>query len=123
MGLNMATQAPAPHHTTATATPAVPGVSALPSTPHAPPTPIGLHWPSLLVGLVLMVVLTVYPPLLTNAQGKADHTLAALLLVAMSTGLVNGVGFIPRWAVWRWLLSGWTCVAALALAAWLVLGR
>jgi predicted membrane protein len=79
----------------------------------------GLHWPSLLVGLVLMVVLTVYPPLLTNAHGKADHTLASVLLLAMSTGLVSGVGFVPRWWGWRWLFSGWTCAAALLLGGWM----
>jgi hypothetical protein len=29
------------------------------------------------------------------------------------------VGFVPRARVWRWLFSGWTCFAALALAGWL----
>ncbi len=93
-----------------------------PVPPDAPTSP-GLRWPSLLVGLGLMVVLTVYPPLLTTAEGKADHTLASVLLLAMSTGLVHGVGFVPRWWGWRWLFSGWTCGAALALATWLALGR
>jgi predicted membrane protein len=70
-----------------------------------------------------MVALTVYPPLLTNAKGQADHGLASVLLWAMSTGLIAGVGFVPRWWLWRWLFSGWSCTAALALGAWLVLGR
>jgi predicted membrane protein len=95
---------------------------ATPLAPDEPSSP-GLRWPSLLVGLVLMVVLTVYPPLLTNAKGQADHALAGVMLLAMSTGLVSGVGFVPRWWGWRWLFSGWTCAASLALAAWLVLGR
>lgn len=87
----------------------------------ATPTPAmpGLHLPSLLAGVVLMAVLTVYPPLLTTADGKADHTLASVLLLAMCAGLVRGVGFVPRWWGWRWLFSGWACTAALLLAAWL----
>ena len=60
---------------------------------------------SLLVGVGLMVVLTVYPPLLTTASGQADHTLASVLLFAMCAGLVKGVGFVPRW--WGWRLPGW----------------
>lgn len=79
----------------------------------------GLHWPSLLVGVGLMVVLTVYPPLLTTASGQADHTLASVLLFAMCAGLVKGVGFVPRWWGWRGLFSDWACTAALLLAAWL----
>lgn len=84
--------------------------------PDGQPAP-GLHGPSLLVGVVLMVVLTVYPPLLTTADGKADHTLASVLLFAMCAGLVRGVGFVPRQRVWRWLFSGWAWGAALLLAA------
>jgi len=87
--------------------------------PELAPAMPGLHWPSLLVGVGLMVVLTVYPPLLTTASGKADHTLASVLLFAMCAGLVKGVGFVPRWWGWRGLFSGWACTAALLLAAWL----
>jgi predicted membrane protein len=45
------------------------------------------------------------------------------LFWAMSSGFVRGVGFVPRARVWRWLFSGWTCAAALALAAALKLLR
>jgi len=78
----------------------------------------GLQWPTLLVGMALMVILTVYPPLLTDASGQADHTLASVMLFAMCAGLVRGVGFIPQWWVWRWLFSGRACLAALAWAVW-----
>lgn len=82
----------------------------------APPT-TRLHWPSLLVGLAIMLGGTAYPPLMANASGKADHTLASLFMLAMAAGFVRGVGFVPRWWGWRWLFSGWMCMAALALAA------
>ena len=69
--------------------------------------------------LAIMLVGRVYPLLFADASGKADHGLAMALFWAMSAGLVRGVGFVPRWALWRWLFSGWACCAGLALAAWL----
>lgn len=75
-----------------------------------------LHGPSLAAALLIMVGGTVYPPLLTNAQGKADHALLMLLMWSMSAGFVRGVGFRPRFTVWRWLFSGWACAAALLAA-------
>ena len=78
-----------------------------------------LSLPLLCVGLVLMLGLSLYPPLVTRADGKPDHLLLMLLGWAMAAGLVRGIGFIPRLAVWRWLLSGWACLGALvAAAAW-----
>ncbi|WP_454651089.1 cyd operon YbgE family protein [Bradyrhizobium liaoningense] len=78
-----------------------------------------IHLPCLLAALVIMISGTLYPPLLTDATGRADHPLASLALLAMSAGFVRGVGFAPRPILLRWLLSGWTClltgVAFLAL--------
>lgn len=39
--------------------------------------------------------------------------------MGVSAGLVRGVGFVPERALLRWRFSGWTCLAALVLAAWL----
>ena len=78
-----------------------------------------VHLPSLLVALAIMLVGSVYPLLFADAAGKADHGLAMALFWAMSAGLVRGVGFVPRWLLWRWLFSGWACCAGLLLAAWL----
>jgi predicted membrane protein len=75
-----------------------------------------LHLPSLAVGLVIMLAGTLYPPLMANAAGQADHGLAMLLFWAMSAGFVRGVGFVPRTAALQWLFSSWACGAALALA-------
>jgi predicted membrane protein len=92
-----------------------------PISPPASRHTFGLHLPTLLTGLTLMVVLTVYPPLLTDATGHADHTLASVMLFAMCAGLVRGVGFVPQWWVWRWLFSGRACLAALTWAVWQLL--
>jgi predicted membrane protein len=74
-----------------------------------------IHLPSLTVGLFIMVGGTVYPLLMANAAGRADHALALLLFWAMSAGFIRGVGFVPRAVVWRWLFSGWACALALGL--------
>jgi predicted membrane protein len=79
----------------------------------ARPGPPGLHGPSLLLGVALMLAGSVYPPLMTDAQGRADHGLAMLLLWAMCAGLVRGVGFVPRFWLWRALFSGWSSLLAL----------
>ncbi len=71
---------------------------------------------SLLIAIAIMLVCTLYPPLMVASDGKADHGLAAALFAAMSVAFVRGVGFVPRARVWRWLFSGWTCFAALVLA-------
>ena len=45
------------------------------------------------------------------------------LIAALAIMLARGVGFVPRALAWRLLFSGWSCTAALLLAAglwWLV---
>lgn len=76
-----------------------------------------VHAPSLAVALLIMVGGTLYPPLMADAAGRADHQLALALFWAMSAGFVRGVGFVPRLWPWRMLFSGWACAAALLLAA------
>lgn len=85
--------------------------------PASTPTPPRIQWPSLAVALLIMVGGTLYPPLMADTAGKADHNLAMALFWAMSAGFVRGVGFVPQRRVWRVLFSGWSCAAALVLAA------
>ena len=85
--------------------------------PMSPPAPPRIQWPSLAVALLIMVGGTLYPPVMADAAGKADHNLAMALFWAMSAGFVRGVGFVPRLWVWRAMFSGWSCAAALLLAA------
>lgn len=70
----------------------------------------------LLAALAIMTGVSLRPQLLTAENGNADHIAALLVFWAMSAGFVRGVGFIPRWWGWRWLLSGSASLAALVLA-------
>ena len=78
-----------------------------------------VHWPSLMVALLIALTGSIYPLAFARANGSVDHVFAVALLWGMSAGLVRGVGFKPRALGWKLLFSGWSCVAALALAAWL----
>ena len=77
---------------------------------------------SLVVALVIMIGGSIYPYVFARPDGSADHGFASLIFWAMSAGLVNGVGFVPRWPLWRWLFSGSACLVELTLAAWMRLG-
>ena len=74
-------------------------------TPAATPdgAPSHIHVPSLAIAVAIMLACTLYPPMLTDTAGKAEHGLATALFLAMSAGLVRGVGFIPHVTIWRWL--------------------
>ena len=78
-----------------------------------------MHYPCLMVGLLIMLTGTIYPVLFTSANGRADHGLVMALFWAMSAGLVHGVGFVPRAWGWKMLFSAWSCCVALGLAAYL----
>jgi hypothetical protein len=51
-----------------------------------------LHRLSLAVAVTIMLACTLYPPLMTAPDGKADHALATALFIAMSVAFVRGVG-------------------------------
>ncbi len=89
----------------------------MPRVANAPPSS-QINLLSLLIAVAIMLACTLYPPMMAAPDGNADHALATALFAAMSVAFVRGVGFIPRRLVWRWLFSGWTCFAALALAGW-----
>ncbi|HCY64161.1 MAG TPA: hypothetical protein DHV59_15335 [Oxalobacteraceae bacterium] len=78
-----------------------------------------IHPASLAVALAIMIGGSLYPPMMADSAGNADHALAMALFWAMSAGFVHGVGFRPIVSAWRWLFSGWACLAALGLAAWI----
>ena len=65
--------------------------------PHVtpPPMPPRMHLPSLLAALAIMLVGTLYPPLMADMTGKADHALALALLLAM--GVMFFAGGVGDW--------------------------
>jgi predicted membrane protein len=95
-------------------------VTARTAGPTAPPS--RPHLPSLAAALTIMVVGTLYPPLMFDPFGRPDHWLAVALFWAMSAGFVRGVGFVPRHSTLRRLYSGWSCAIALGAALALKLG-
>ncbi|WP_296448560.1 cyd operon YbgE family protein [Rhodoferax sp. UBA5149] len=86
------------------------------------PNHTAVHLPSLIAALIIMLGGTIYPLVFARADGTPDHGLAMALFWAMSAGLVRGVGFVPHALVWRFIFSGWSCLAGLLTAAWLRFG-
>ena len=80
----------------------------------------GLAFLPLMIAIVITLVLTIYPLVLSKADGKADHLAATLLFWAMSAGFVRGVGFVPKHRVLRLLLSTTACVLLFVLSVALV---
>jgi cyd operon protein YbgE len=89
----------------------------------APIRRAGLRLPALAIALSIMLVGTLYPPLMADAAGRADHALASALMWAMSAGFVHGVGFVPRRLAWRLLFGAPAVAVALACAAVLKLAH
>lgn len=75
-----------------------------------------IHWPCLVLAIAIMLGITLYPPMLADAAGKADHRVATLMFWAMSAGFVRGVGFVPHARAWRWLFSVHACAITFAAA-------
>lgn len=92
------------------------------ATNHPPLKSGGWNLLSLLIGIVVTLVMTVYPHVATRPDGSPDMFSAALLFWAMSAGFVHGLGFIPRLLPLRLLFSLPAIVIALAGAAWRLLG-
>ena len=74
----------------------------------------------LAIAIVLALLLTLYPPILTTPAGKADLLAATLALWAMSAGFIRGVGFVPKHPAPRLLFSTFACLLGLALSVLLI---
>lgn len=80
----------------------------------------GIAFLPLGIAIVITLVLTIYPLVLTDAAGRADHPAAMFALWAMSAGFVRGVGFVPARRALRLLFSTPACLLSLALSVALV---
>lgn len=59
----------------------------------------------LFLAIALALALTVYPPLATGGDGRAQHGALILLLWGIAAGFVSGVGFAPRHRLLRLALG------------------
>lgn len=66
---------------------------------------------SLLLAAPLALVLLIHPAAMLDGQGGYSHPQLMLVMWGISAGFVHGVGFVPQWWGWRWLLG--------SLPAWL----
>ena len=60
---------------------------------------------SFLLALPLAAVLLIHPALILDANGEYSHRVMMLIMIGISGGFVYGVGFIPKFWVWKWMFS------------------
>lgn len=62
---------------------------------------------SCLLAFPLAAVLLVHPSAMLDANGGYSHSAMMFIMVGISGGFVHGVGFQPRFWLWKWLFSPW----------------
>ncbi|NHB59520.1 cyd operon YbgE family protein [Acinetobacter shaoyimingii] len=60
---------------------------------------------SLMMALPLAAVLLVHPALMLDDNGHYSHRTMMLIMIGISGGFIYGVGFIPKFWLWKWLFS------------------
>lgn len=60
---------------------------------------------SFLLALPLTVVLLLHPAMMLDAEGNYSHRAMMYIMIGISGGFIHGVGFIPRFWLWKWLFS------------------
>ncbi|EXF45504.1 cyd operon protein YbgE [Pseudomonas sp. BAY1663] len=76
---------------------------------------------SLLLVAPLALLLLIHPAAMLDSQGGYSHPLLMLVMWGISAGFVHGLGFVPQFWLWRWLLGplpGWTLAALGYLILW-----
>jgi cyd operon protein YbgE len=60
---------------------------------------------SCLLAFPLAAVLLLHPAAMLDANGEYSHRAMMFIMIGISGGFVNGVGFVPRMWFWKWLFS------------------
>lgn len=60
---------------------------------------------SFLLALPLAAIMLIHPALMLDQHGYYSHSLIMLIMLGISGGFIYGVGFIPRFWLWKWLFS------------------
>lgn len=65
---------------------------------------------SFLMAVPLALVMLIHPAMMLDANGHYSHPMLMLVMLGISAGFVHGVGFNPRFLLWRYVFSpylGW----------------
>lgn len=68
-------------------------------------------------------VLLINPALMLDEHGHYNHTALTMIMVGISAGFIYGVGFIPRFWLWRWLFGPLTALVLMGYGYWMWFGR
>lgn len=60
---------------------------------------------SFLLALPLAAVLLIHPAMMLDANGEYSHSTMMYIMIGISGGFIHGVGFIPKFWLWKWLFS------------------
>lgn len=79
------------------------------------------RWFVLLQSLIIMVLITIAPRIFGGSLEHYHHSAAMLLMMSMSAGFVYGIGFKPRFWLWRYLFSWLSVYIFLAVGIFLLM--
>lgn len=85
-----------------------------------PPQSTSIALLPLLLSLGICLLITICPLILTDLNGKANHSVAGILFWGMSAGFVRGIGYIPQFWLFRQLLSQQACYLACTIVLYLL---
>lgn len=60
---------------------------------------------SCLLAFPLAAVLLVHPAAMLDDNGHYSHSALMYIMIGISGGFIQGVGFVPRHWIWKWLFS------------------
>lgn len=79
------------------------------------PNGVVLRLVSLSLAIALSMLLLVYPRAVADSVSEVRHGLLVLMMWGCAAGFVHGVGFVPRFALWRLAfhpVTGWLLMVA-----------
>ncbi len=62
---------------------------------------------SFLLASPLAGILLIHPSAMLDSNGEYSHRAMMLIMLGISGGFIQGVGFKPRFWLWKWLFSPW----------------
>ena len=60
---------------------------------------------SCLLAFPLAAVLLLHPAAMLDADGNYSHSAMMYIKIGITGGFIHGVGFVPRFWLWKWLFS------------------